>query len=101
MKSLLLISLLVSLVLFGCGQTLSSLERKYGPPDKIERSGDEISYYYFFQIRGKVPPQIFGRYPSPQLSAYAAGSRLCVFTADKNGKIISETRFWRQQMGGR
>ncbi len=96
MKKFLVILLLVSLVLFGCTHTLTSVERKYGPPSKIVKCGDETSYYYFFRVRGQVPSQAFGPYPSPALQAYASGWRLQVFTAGKDKKIIEERIFWRQ-----
>ncbi len=96
MKNVLVLLLLVSLVLSGCAYTLTSVERKYGPPSKIEKIGDETTYYYYFKIRGSVPDQVFGRYPSPTLQAYAAGWRLYVFTADENGNIIQERMFWRK-----
>ncbi len=97
-----LIFLLAFLVLFGCAHNpISQFERKYGPSAKVERLGNETSYYFYVKTRGSVPAGAFGPYPSPGIQAYAEGWRLHVITTNPAGEIIDERSFWRIPHGGR
>ena len=95
MRKVFLISLL-ALVLFSCAHTLSSIEDKWGPPGKIEKLGDKTIYYYYFQ-KGKVSGLAVGGSSVTSVSGdYTAGWLVYEFTADENGKIIKERKYWKQ-----
>lgn len=68
--------ILMAIFLVGCGHTLSEVENKFGPPARVEKETNTITYYYYYQKRGYMG--------------------VIEFTAKPDGKIIN-TRKYRTQ----
>lgn len=67
---------LILIFLVGCGHTLSQVENKLGPPARVEKGADTITYYYYYQKRG--------------------GMIVLEYTATSEGKIINTRKFRAQ-----
>ena len=76
--------LILITLLFGCAElSQSKVEQKYGPPAKTEIVGDNITYFYYYTYRARLPPY------EPYV--------WCVdFTFDKDGKLISKREYQAQ-----
>jgi hypothetical protein len=89
--------LALALFLSGCATlTLSKVENKYGPPSKVEREGDTITYYYYF-YKGKVRAGAVGAGPVVMGSGELAEGWIVVeFVADSSGKVVKKKKYWKQ-----
>jgi hypothetical protein len=67
---------LILIFLAGCGHTLSGVEKKWGPPARVEKGTNTITYYYYFQKKGNMV--------------------VLEFTATPDGKIINTKKYWAQ-----
>ena len=63
------------LLLAGCKPHISELEKKMGPPGKVEQIGDEVHYYWYMGPDGKLIYKII---------------------TNSEGKIIYKTKYWKQ-----
>jgi hypothetical protein len=65
--------------LSGCrASTLSKVEKKWGPPAKVEEGNDSITYYYYYQKKGNLA--------------------VIEFTATPDGRITNKKKYRTQAM---
>jgi len=81
--------------LIGCAHTISSVEKKWGPPAKIEQFDDKTIYYYYFQ-KGRGSAVAVGRGPVVVRGDSSAGWWTVELTADQTGNIIKKREYWKQ-----
>jgi len=93
MKKLSILIILFALIL-GCYRNISQVERKWGPPAKVEDKGETIHYFWCFyhtKVKGSLvnANKISG-------TGITAGTLVVEIITDRNGKVLDKRKYWKQ-----
>ena len=89
-KTIFLFTLLVFFA--GCYSTIYQVEKRWGPPAKIEQLEDkDVYYYHFYKGRARAIT-----YKNVAIAHGAEGWVTVEITTDKKGTIISKRQYWKQ-----
>ena len=83
-----------ALLLIGCYSHINRVKDKWGPPAKVEYQQNKIIHYYYFyqdRTRGYIPAKggLF-------LLTGRAGWYVVEIITDRDGKILSKRKYWKQ-----
>ena len=77
------------LFLLGCYTHIQRVERKWGPPAKIESHNNKMSYYWYF-YKGQVRGKFF------KTTDVSVGWLVVEIITDPTGKILQKRKYWKQ-----
>ena len=86
------IVLILALSLIGCYRNIAKVERKWGPPARVEDRGDTIVYFYHFH---KEYASVYARRGFGTGHA-TYGIVVVEITTDRNGRILGKRKYWKQ-----
>ena len=92
-KILLVAVIFLALALPCCYKNISQVERRWGPPARVEVVNGELIYYYYFYINrgsGYISKYGFWNY------ATESGVVTYEIRTDRDGKILGKRKYWKQ-----
>lgn len=87
----------ILIALAGCYKNIDKVEKKWGPPAKVEERGDTLVYYWYFytsQVKGSVVHAKKFSVLGPTSVTY--GVVVIEIITDKTGKILEKRKYWKQ-----